>query len=97
MDIHKGGADRNLAPRKQRQSKHSDLINKCFELQPGEWFDLPVSLDREILKEKVRILRVLDRYVRSQMPEYLYRLRITAKRQLRVSCHSRGERVRLDV
>ena len=93
--MHHDGSEDGLKPRKIRGSKHQPLITQCLDMAPGDWFDLPVPRDRGMDTEKRRIARVLDRYVRREMPEYLFRIRLTDRRKIRVSCHVRPQRGRL--
>lgn len=90
IEINKGGADEFSRDRKQRRSKHAELIERCFQMEPDDWFELPIPTSKGVKKEQRRISRVLDRYVRQEIPVYLFLVRPTVRRTLRVSCHRRS-------
>lgn len=93
--IQRGNSEEGLKPPRKRRFKYEDLIESCHRMSPGEWVDLAIAAGREMEKEKRAISRALDRYVRSEIPHYLFRARLTAKRQVRVSCHRRSDHGRL--
>lgn len=88
-EINKGGADEFTRSRKQRKSKHAILIEKCFRMEPDDWFELPISRSRPVGQEQRRIARAIDRYVRQHVPTFLFLVRPTVRRTLRISCHLR--------
>jgi len=78
--------------RKQRVSKYSKLIERCYQMEPGDWEEYAVPPGKGVQKFRDSVARALDRYVRAEFPAYLFLVRKTVRRTVRIECHKRGKR-----
>lgn len=92
MSCKKPDPNEGLLPPKRRKHKHQALVKEILALEPGDFLEIPIPRDRPVQAERRVVERVLDRYCRHAAPEYMFQLRLTQDRRVRITCRIRNSR-----